>query len=95
MPTLLPHQPRSVSLAVYNDSAIEMASCFPQAVVTFSRTCKQSLLNLLLIIGLFVTFFHNSYNGLGRLIETSVRGSTINYYYDPEVEHRQLGSCGG
>jgi hypothetical protein len=52
-------------------------------------------LNLLLIIGLFVTFFHNSYNGLGRLIETSVRGSTINYYYDPEVEHRQLGSCGG
>ena len=94
MPPLLSHQPRSISLAINNDSAIETASCSPQAAVTFSRNCKQSLLHLVLLIGLFATLVHNSYDRLGRLIETSFGDNTINDCYDPEVEHRQLGSCG-
>jgi len=33
------------------------------------------------------------YDGLGRRIQTSSEGSTINYYYDPEVEFLELGHC--
>ena len=44
------------------------------------------------------------YDGLGRRVQTSYADATgtketseplkLTYYYDPEVEHRQLGSCG-
>jgi RHS repeat-associated protein len=94
MPTLLSHQLSSSSVAVDNDSAIEMASCSPQAAVTFSPNYRKSLLHIVLLIGLFAALVHNSYDGLGRRIRTTSGSDTINYYYDPEVEHRQLGSCG-
>ena len=57
----------------------------------FSPSFTQSLLSLILIIGLFVTLFHNLYNGLGRRIQTTSQGSTVSYYYDPCVEFLELG----
>jgi hypothetical protein len=59
--------------------------------VDFSPSFNQSLFSLLLIIGLFITLFHNLYDALGRRIQTTFKGSKVSYYYDPEVEYMELG----
>ena len=52
---------------------------------------QKILLSLLLIIGLFSNFLRTSFDGLGKLIQTTSQGNTINYYYDPEAEFLELG----
>ena len=57
---------------------------------TFSTSFTQHLLSLIFIVGLLGKMF-SFYNGLGRRIQTTSQGNTINYYYDPEVEFLELG----
>jgi RHS repeat-associated protein len=35
--------------------------------------------------------WNTTYDGLGRRIQTTFKGSTVSYYYDPEVEFLELG----
>ena len=45
----------------------------------------------MLFVGLFGNFVRITCDGLGRLIQKSSGGNTINYYYDLEVEFLELG----
>ncbi len=97
MPTLLSPQPRFFSIrtrnfhfAVGNHSTLQSSHCFPQTKKTFSPSFTQSLLSLVFIVGLFGKLFCLD-DGLGRRIQTSYDGNSINYYYDPEVEFLELG----
>ena len=97
MPTLLSPQPRSFSIrtrnfhsAVGNHSTLQSSHWFPQTKKTFSPSFTQSLLSLVFIVGLFGKLFCLD-DGLGRRIQTSYDGNSINYYYDPEVEFLELG----
>ena len=99
MPTLL-SQPTSSScrtrnfpIAVGNHSTVQSSHCSPQTKKTFAPSFKNTLLSLVLFLGLFSTTQHwtTTYDGLGRRIQTSSGGNIVNYYYDPEVEFLELG----
>ena len=97
MPTLLTNHKISSSpkrgISFCNEVAIQKTHCSPPTEKTFTSSFKNTLLSLVLFLGLFSTTQHwtTTYDGLGRRIKTSSAGNTINYYYDPEVEFLELG----
>lgn len=76
-----------------NNVTVKPTHCSSQTKSKIEGSFKKSLLSFLLLIGLLGSVSHGIYDGLGRRIETTSGASTISYYYDPMVEHRQLGSC--
>ena len=104
MPTLLVNRKTSSPLkrgvSFCNEAAIHKTHCSPPTEKTFTSSFKNTLLSLVLFLGLFSTTQHwtTTYDGLGRRIQTSYedgtdagKSSLINYYYDPLVEFLELG----